>query len=71
MADADLADRVTSVLERNPYLPHRTLRCEAAQGRVVLKGVVRSYYQKQMAQEMLKSLDGVDEIENQIEVCWL
>ncbi|HEY1603166.1 MAG TPA: BON domain-containing protein [Pirellulales bacterium] len=71
MADAPLAARVTSVLERNPHLPYRTMRCEAAEGRVVLRGVVRSYYQKQMAQEVLKSVDGVNEIENQLEVCWL
>jgi osmotically-inducible protein OsmY len=71
MADGPLADRVSSVLERNPHLPHRNLRCEAAEGRVVLRGVVRSYYQKQMAQESLKTVDGVNEIENQLEVCWL
>ena len=70
MADAPLADRVTSVLERNPHLPYRNLRCEAAEGRVVLRGVVRSYYQKQMAQEVLKGVDGVHEIENHLEVCW-
>lgn len=71
MADGPLADRVSLVLERNPYLPRRNLRCEAAEGRVVLRGVVRSYYQKQMAQEMLKNVDGVNEIENQLEVCWM
>ncbi len=38
---------------------------------MVLRGVVRSYYQKQMAQEMLKNVDGVNEIENQLEVCWM
>ena len=71
MADSQLADRVASALERNPYLSTRHLRCEAAEGRVVLRGMVRSYYQKQMAQEMLKTVDGVDEIENHLEVCWL
>ena len=71
MADPQLALRVAGVLERNPYLAHRNLRCEAAEGRVVLRGIVRSYYQKQMAQEMLKGVDGVNEIENQLEVCWL
>jgi osmotically-inducible protein OsmY len=72
MADAALlADRVSSVLARNPHFSHRNLRCEAADGRVVLRGVVRSYYQKQMAQETLKSVDGVIEIENHLEVSWL
>ncbi len=71
MPDVQFEDRVTAVLERNPHLPYRKLRCEAAEGRVVLRGVVRSYYQKQMAQEVLKTVDGVEEIENQLEVDWL
>jgi osmotically-inducible protein OsmY len=70
MADLQLKDRVASLLEQNPHLSTRTLRCEAAEGHVVLRGTVRSYYQKQMAQEMLKTVDGVDTIENQLEVCW-
>jgi hypothetical protein len=35
-----------------------------------LRGVVRSYYQKQMAQEVLLGLEGVEHIENQLEVEW-
>jgi osmotically-inducible protein OsmY len=69
-ANSQLKDRVAIVLEQNPHLSARTLRCEAAEGHVVLRGTVRSYYQKQMAQEMLKTVDGVDTIENQLEVCW-
>jgi osmotically-inducible protein OsmY len=30
--------------------------------------VVRSYFQKQMAQEALKDVDGVDEVLNELEV---
>ncbi len=70
MVDAHLNDLVLSALENSPHVPLRNLRFEASQGRVVLRGVVRSYFQKQMAQETLKALDGVDEIENQLEVCW-
>jgi len=70
MADAPLADRVLSVLEKSPHVPHRNLRFEANQGQVILRGVVRSYYQKQMAQEVLLGLEGVEHIENQLEVEW-
>jgi hypothetical protein len=31
---------------------------------------VGSYYQKQMAQETLRRVAGVDQIENELEVCW-
>jgi osmotically-inducible protein OsmY len=65
-----LEDRVRIVLNKNPHLPRRTLRIEAHDGRVTLKGVVRSFYQKQMAQESLKGLEGLRQIENQLEVVW-
>jgi hypothetical protein len=31
---------------------------------------VSSWYQKQMAQEMLMRMDGIERIENHLEVCW-
>ena len=46
-----LEDRVSSALETNPYVSHRTLRFETSEGRVTLRGIVSSYFQKQMAQE--------------------
>lgn len=70
MGDAQLVDQVNSVLEQNPYVPHRNLRFEAIQGHVTLRGVVGSYYQKQMAQEALRAIEGIEHIENQLEVRW-
>jgi osmotically-inducible protein OsmY len=35
---------------------------------VTLRGVVRTYFQKQMAQEVVRRVDGVDEICNELEV---
>jgi osmotically-inducible protein OsmY len=32
--------------------------------------MVSSYFQKQMAQEALRHVDGVAEIANELEVCW-
>lgn len=65
-----LADRVDSVIKSNPFLAGRQLRFEAHEGRITLKGVVNSYFQKQMAQEALRKIDGVVEIENELEVTW-
>lgn len=70
MLDAALATRVSSLLDQNTYLPGRHLDFEAQQGRVIIRGVVRSYYQKQMAQEIVRGIEGVSEIENQLEVDW-
>jgi osmotically-inducible protein OsmY len=63
-----LEDKVGSALQQNPHLMGRTLRCETHQGRVTLRGVVRTFYQKQMAQESVRRIDGVDEILNELEV---
>lgn len=63
-----LGDRVLTALERNPYFSGRNLFFETADGRVVLKGVVRSYFQKQMAQEAIRRLEGVDEVHNELQV---
>jgi len=63
-----LDDQVLTALSRNPYLVGRKLRFETEQGRVTLRGVVRSYFQKQMAQESLRRIEGVAEIHNELEV---
>ncbi len=63
-----LADEVSSALEQNPHLGGRQLRFETEPGRVILRGEVRSYYQKQMAQEAIRYLEGVDEIHNELKV---
>lgn len=63
-------DRLESALAENPHLTGRKLRLEARGGRVVLRGVVNSYFQKQMAQESLRRVEGVGEIENELTVTW-
>ena len=70
METVELQDRVGSVVGRNPYLSGGNLRFEASHGRVVIQGTVRSYYQKQMAQEAVRGIEGVDEVENRLEVDW-
>ena len=65
-----LADRCDSVIAANPYLNGRNLRFETEEGRVTLKGVVNTYFQKQMAQEALRKVDGVTDIANELEVAW-
>ena len=71
METLPLDDQVLSALEQNPYLPRRNLRFETSEGRVTLRGVVGTYFQKQMAQESLRHVDGVLEIANELEVSWL
>jgi len=70
MIDMPLDRRVLSALERNPHVARRNLRFETQQGRVTLRGIVGTYYQKQMAQEAVRGVEGVEEIANELEVCW-
>lgn len=65
-----LFEKIHEALISNPHVPSREVRVEAAGGRVVLKGSVRSFFQKQMAQEAIRRVDGVETIENLLEVNW-
>jgi osmotically-inducible protein OsmY len=69
-ASATLADRVDQAIQTNPYVNGRLLRFETDGSRVVLQGSVKSYFQKQMAQEAIRKVEGVGEIENCLEVLW-
>jgi osmotically-inducible protein OsmY len=63
-----LADRVDNALVTNPYLAGRTLRFETDGGRIILQGHVGTWYQKQMAQELVRRVEGVEIIDNRLEV---
>jgi osmotically-inducible protein OsmY len=65
-----LFDRIHSALSTNPYVPSRQVSVEASEGRVTLKGSVGSFFQKQMAQEAIRRVDGVQMIDNLLEVTW-
>lgn len=47
---------------------HRDYRLECRGGRLVIQGRVPSFYLKQVLQEALRDIDGIIEIENQVEV---
>jgi hypothetical protein len=65
---SDLRDIVEAVLARSTYFSGKNLRFEVHEDGLVLRGVVRSYYHKQLAQESLKSISGMPRIQNEIEV---
>ncbi|MCG8586600.1 MAG: BON domain-containing protein [Pirellulales bacterium] len=46
----------------------RSVNVERSQGRVRLSGAVRSFYHKQLAQETVRRVDGVDLVENELVV---
>jgi osmotically-inducible protein OsmY len=46
----------------------RRIRCRSDGEKLILAGRLSTFFQKQMAQEIIAQIDGVDEIVNQIEV---
>lgn len=66
-----LEERVTDALERHPHLSRRALSVEAEAGRVILRGKVSSYFEKQLAQEAVRRVDGIHHIDNELEVNWV
>jgi osmotically-inducible protein OsmY len=67
----ELRIRVDSAIKGNPHLSGHSVYCQEESGIVVLHGRVASFFQKQMAQEALKRLDGVEKIINELEVEWM
>jgi osmotically-inducible protein OsmY len=67
---AHLMDQVRLAVHAEPHLARRNLQFEHCGSRVTVRGTVESYYQKQLAQETLRRIDGIDEIENYVSVCW-
>jgi osmotically-inducible protein OsmY len=65
-----LAQQIYETVTVNPHLNQAGLMFQANvnEGRVVLRGSVRSFYEKQIAQEAVREIEGVKIIENQIEV---
>ncbi len=67
---AHLINQVRSAVHADPHLAQRNLQFEHRGCHVTVRGTVESYYQKQLAQETLRRIDGIDEIENHVSVCW-
>lgn len=65
-----LATQVFDAVVHSPHLNHRQLHIKTEQGQVTIEGTVKSFFEKQMAQETLKKVEGVESIKNQIEVSW-
>lgn len=66
----DLLHRVDMAIKQNPHLSRHQVFCQEESGIVILHGRVSTFFQKQMAQESLKKLEGVEKVINQLEVDW-
>jgi osmotically-inducible protein OsmY len=60
--------RAMDVLQQRLDSAARQITCEYEGGVLLLQGRLSSFYEKQLAQETLRTLEGVDQIVNKIEV---
>jgi osmotically-inducible protein OsmY len=66
--DGTIASAGLQRLRESPYNEVRRLSCEFADGVLTLRGTVASFYHKQIAQQSVAGLDGVDRVDNQVDV---
>jgi hypothetical protein len=66
--DDGLRAAALRLLQSSGYAALRGLRCEVTQAVVIVHGVVPSYFLKQMAQTVIRRLDGVETVRNLVEV---
>jgi hypothetical protein len=66
--DDHLGAAALKVLQSSSYAALRRLRCDAAEAVVIIRGVLPSYYLKQMAQAAIQRLEGVQSVMNLVEV---
>jgi hypothetical protein len=62
------AELAESRLRHNSYLALRNICCDYGKGVLTLRGCLPTYYLKQVAQEVVAQMEGVEEIVNQIEI---
>ncbi len=64
----DVTEKARERLRGSPYFRVRSLSCEFDRGVLRLRGRLSSFYQKQLAQEAVVGLSGVEEVINEIVV---
>ena len=62
--------RIDQDLANHPLMKGKNVRIQQEKRRLILEGDVDSYYDKQMLQEVVRRIEGVEEIENRLLVEW-
>lgn len=68
MKDQGLTYRVHAAIAKRSYLFGNNIQIEASADAVTLKGSVSSWYDKQIAQETLRDVEGLASINNELVV---
>ena len=68
LSDQAIAELAGRRLRESPYASIRRLSCEFQGGVLTVRGTLSSFYQKQLAQTVLRKIEGVRQIVNCVEV---
>lgn len=68
LTKTDVTETARERLLRSPYMSVRSVSCEFDRGVLRLRGRVSSFYQKQVAQESVTGLSGVEQVVNEVVV---
>jgi len=68
LTDCQLDQQIDIVIHTSPYLAGRRFQVKREADGVTLEGRVGTYFQKQMAQEIILRIDGVSRIDNRLQV---
>ena len=63
-----IVETATRQLLESPYANVRRISCDYDQGLLFLRGRMPCFYHKQLAQETVREIEGVDRVVNEIEV---
>jgi osmotically-inducible protein OsmY len=66
--EQDVLEAVENRLWNSAYLEMRRVSCTFHEGVLVLTGRVSSYHRRQVAQEIVQGLEGIEAIDNRLEV---
>lgn len=64
----DVRSRIRTALSASPLFPLRQIQVEYLNDRIVLAGRVDNFYQKQLAQEVARSISADIDLLNRVEV---
>ena len=63
-------DQVIDAVVHNPHVDLSTMHIETIGDNVTIHGTAQTFFEKQMAQEAIRKIDGVQAIDNCLEVVW-
>jgi osmotically-inducible protein OsmY len=70
LAPVNIETTITAAIERNALLNAKNIQVEATGGKVILRGMVRYYTEREEAERVAWAAPGVISVDNQLKLEW-